>query len=104
MNHRESFIVGKVAARRTYQVQLSILVKILFALACCTFYWNGLATGQPEGNYYELLGLEKGCSTEDIKKAYRRLSVEYHPDRNPGNKTAGRKSRDEVVSMDVGSI
>ena len=39
-------------------------------------------------DYYEVLGLSKGTSEKDIKKAYRRLAMKHHPDRNPGDEAA----------------
>ena len=52
-------------------------------------------------DYYEVLGLQKGASEDDIKKAYRKLAVKYHPDRNPGDKEAEEKFREATEAYEV---
>ena len=52
-------------------------------------------------NYYEILGVTKKSSSEDVKRAYRSLARKYHPDRNPGNKLAEEKFKDINEAYEV---
>src|SRR5579859_7455012 len=52
-------------------------------------------------DFYELLGVAKGCGPEDLKKAYRKLAMQWHPDRNPGDKSAEQKFKDISEAYDV---
>lgn len=52
-------------------------------------------------DYYEVLGVSKGASAEEIKKAYRKLAIKYHPDKNPGDKESEEKFKEAAEAYDV---
>lgn len=52
-------------------------------------------------DYYEVLGVAKNASEAEIKKAYRKLAIKYHPDRNPGDKEAEEKFKEAAEAYDV---
>ena len=52
-------------------------------------------------DYYEVLGVQKNASKDDIKKSYRKLALQYHPDKNPGDKQAEDKFKEATEAYDV---
>ena len=52
-------------------------------------------------DYYEVLGVEKNASDDEIKKAYKKLAIKYHPDRNPGDKEAEEKFKEAAEAYSV---
>lgn len=52
-------------------------------------------------DYYEVLGVEKNATADEIKKAYRKKAIQYHPDRNPGDKAAEEKFKEAAEAYDV---
>ena len=52
-------------------------------------------------DYYEVLGVSKGASEEEIKKAYKKLARKYHPDMNPGDKEAEEKFKEVNEANEV---
>lgn len=54
-----------------------------------------------EKSYYEILGVEKNATADEIKKAYKKKAIQYHPDRNPGNKEAEEKFKEAAEAYSV---
>ena len=52
-------------------------------------------------DYYDILGIEKGAAAEQIKKAYRKLALKYHPDRNPDDKEAEERFKEAAEAYEV---
>ena len=52
-------------------------------------------------DYYELLGVSRDASADEIKKAYRKQALKYHPDRNPGDKEAEEHFKEVAEAYDV---
>lgn len=54
-----------------------------------------------KNDYYEILGVDREASTDEIKKCYRKLAMQYHPDRNPGDKEAEEKFKEAAEAYEV---
>jgi molecular chaperone DnaJ len=52
-------------------------------------------------DYYEVLGIAKGASAEEIKKAYRKMAIQYHPDKNPGDKASEEKFKEVSEAYEI---
>ena len=52
-------------------------------------------------DYYNILGVNKTATPDEIKKAYRKLAIKYHPDKNPGDKSAEEKFKEINEAYDV---
>lgn len=52
-------------------------------------------------DYYEVLGVQKSATADEIRKAYRKLAIKYHPDKNPGDKEAEEKFKEAAEAYDV---
>ncbi len=66
----------------------------------CVCLWEEQKQSMPR-DHYEVLGVERSASEEDIKRAYRNLARKYHPDRNPGDKEAEAKFKEVQDAYDV---
>ena len=52
-------------------------------------------------DYYDILGVSKSANAKEIKKAYRKLAIKYHPDKNPNDKAAEEKFKEAAEAYDV---
>lgn len=54
-----------------------------------------------EQDYYSILGVDRGATPDEIKKAYRKIAMKYHPDKNPGNKSAEEKFKTATEAYEI---
>ena len=52
-------------------------------------------------DFYEILGVSKSSTPDEIKKAYRKVAMQYHPDRNPGDKAAEEKFKEAAEAYEI---
>ena len=52
-------------------------------------------------DYYEILGVDRSATGPELKKAFKRLAIKYHPDKNPGNKEAEEKFKEAAEAYEV---
>jgi len=52
-------------------------------------------------DYYEILGVGKTASEEELKKCYRKIAMQFHPDKNPGNKQAEERFKEAAEAYEV---
>ena len=52
-------------------------------------------------DYYEILGVERNASKDELKKAYRKLAMQFHPDRNPGDKESEEKFKEAAEAYEI---
>lgn len=53
-------------------------------------------------DYYDILGVQRNASPEALKKAYRKLALKYHPDKNPGDQAAEKKFKEAAEAYEIG--
>jgi len=52
-------------------------------------------------DYYEILGVDRNATQDEIKKAYRKIAIKYHPDKNPGDKSSEEKFKEAAEAYEV---
>ena len=52
-------------------------------------------------DYYDVLGVSKSSSADEIKKAYRKIAIKFHPDKNPGNKEAEEQFKEAAEAYEI---
>lgn len=88
----------KMSFGRSYR---SISRIVLLALIVCFLLIDSSCLVDARGDLYEILGIKRDASDSEIKKAYRKLSLKYHPDKNPGDEAVHQKYLDIQYAHEI---
>ena len=88
LRKRQSKSKSYRGASQRYSHTFRLLFLLFLALNSITFFLEGVSCNSHPDDFYKLLELTPQCSKAEIKKAYRKLSKKYHPDKNKGDEQA----------------